>query len=239
MNNFRKMVLVPQDILNNISLQRQLNPASANLNKLDQNMENALKTNDEPDEVKLKNFNQMMRMFNVIREQETKKPMKIEIAEEGGIRPLSSDNIIKSIPAPLKQKAKTLLEHVERIPNIKWDNLGRLVIDRTPIDNSDMRTLIDYYVRAPTGRRNLRIPTGWNEFNRNMEGTNPPEMQRIRPAMQDLAARRLTFSSPRLMAPIPSSSRATFPAEIPSTSRGTFQSVRGRRGKQKGGWVRW
>ncbi len=175
MESVRKVALVPQHLLSTLMAQQQLNPGIAQLTNLDSGMQNILQNSDLPSDIKHKQYNQLMHNYQTMRDQELNKPMTINVKSTNSPSSMTvpDDDIIGGMPKNYRNKAKLLLSHVKRAPNIGADEKGQIVIDGRKIEGSNITDLIYDYAKPP--RRNHAPARGWREFGRALKQTNVPK----------------------------------------------------------------
>lgn len=175
MDSICKVALVPQHLLSTLmAQQQQLNPGLAQLTNLDRGMQNVLQNSDLPSDIKHKQYTQMMHNYQTVRDQELNKPMTINVksADTASSLVVPDEDILEGMPKNYRTKAKLLLKHVKRSPNIGTDEKGQIVIDGRKIEGSNIADLIYDYSKPL--RRNHPPARGWREFGRALKQTNVP-----------------------------------------------------------------
>lgn len=174
MDSARKVALVPQQLLSMLMAQQQLNPGLKKLQTYDDNMQNMLLNSDVPSDIKHAQYSQMMHKYQTLKDQELNKPMQIDVRSSAPtpIALPDDDDILTGVPKKYKNKARLLLRHVRRSPNMSFDEKGQVIIDGNKIDNSHITDLIFDYSRPSRTREGA---TGWREFGRALKQTNVPQ----------------------------------------------------------------
>ena len=168
MDSARKVALVPQQLLSTLMAQQQFNPAISQLNNMDYKMQNILQSSDVPSDIKHKQYNQMMHQYNTMRDQEINKPLSIDVKSSQ----LPDDDLIMGMPRNYRNKARLLLNHVKRAPNIGIDQNGQVIINGKNIPESNITDLIFDYAKP---RKQGHAPAiGWREFGKALKQTNVP-----------------------------------------------------------------
>lgn len=203
MSSYDKMVLVPSDLLSTLALQQKLNPVWNRLTELDKEATDILfeKGNGGAADTheRAQQFDKLRRTFDIIRKQEQEKPLKIQLADGGGenrLQPLTNAGIKRNIAKKYAPRAEALLEHLERMPGINWGPAGQLEIDREPLQGTDIRNIVNYYVRP---KKSGEPPEGYQAFVNKLRGTNPPNWGDQPPVAAAAAA---PVASGKLYAPI-------------------------------------
>ena len=171
MEHSRKVALVPQHLLSSLLAQQQLNPAVQRLSYLDNGMQNMLENSNLPPDVKHKQYGQMMHRYQTLRDQELNKTFPIKLNEVPPTSTIPSGDIIDSLPRNYRNKAKLLLAHIRKTPNLQVDDFGQVAINGQPIEGSNITDLIFDYVK-PT--RRSQGPAGWRQFGKMLKQTNVP-----------------------------------------------------------------
>ena len=169
----RKMALVPQQLLSTLMAQQQLNPALAQIGKIDAGMQNVLENSNLPPDLKHIQYNQMMHNYQTMKDQELNKPIMIDIKKSANY-PLTipEEDIIEGMPKNYKSKAKMLLSHIKRSPKFGVDEKGQVLINDNVLYDSNIMDLIHDY--AKPNRRNKPPARGWREFGKALKQTNVP-----------------------------------------------------------------
>jgi hypothetical protein len=173
MESTRKMALVPQQLLSTLMAQQQMNPAIAQLGKIDASMQNVLENSNLPPDLKHIQYNQMMHNYQTMKDQELNKPITIDIKKSTS-HPLTipEDDIIGGMPKSYKNKAKILLSHIKRCPNFRVDEKGQVLVNDNVISDSNIMDLIHDYAKPNRPRK--PPARGWREFGRALKQTNVP-----------------------------------------------------------------
>jgi hypothetical protein len=119
-------------------------------------------------------------------------------------RELGVSDIAKTVPKNFKTKAEQLAEWIKQTGTMSWDETGRLIVDGTPVDNTNIIDLINDALR----RRKKFSPYGRDIFAENLKKRNAPH---------ELVGNDIYWGEkegPNSTSPQPSPEQAT-----PSTSR--------------------
>jgi len=165
MTSIRKMALIPADMAN-----RTIPPPQAEqLNQIDMQMKKVLES-EFPADVKFKLYNHVLRQHDVA-EEETKKPVKIEIKDEGEAKRKHFPNkaaLLRGIPKTKQEAAQVLYDHLTK--RLDFDENDALIVNDSPVANTNVRDLFHYAIR------DLSLPpTGWNIFYDLLRSTNVPQ----------------------------------------------------------------
>jgi hypothetical protein len=164
MNAYTKMVMVPQqDPL------RNQEPGAPRLNQLatlDQQMQAILNdTSLSPDE-RLHKYQQTFQRYQTMQNTQVQQPQPILAPT------IPNEVILATIPKQAKNKARMLLNHIEKhADNIKWAPDGRLMYDGHIIEGSNKTDLIHHSTR----KFSSKVP-GIAEFNSLLKKTNAPQV---------------------------------------------------------------
>lgn len=180
MQHARKMVLVPEDSINKISRNSQLDTKSddevlqnsilktvqtpgTNLTRLDTEMSEILNSNDSDAYAKWKKYQQTLQRYLFFRDN-VKKSDDVSPNSEvtNGI---DDETIAASVPSTWRRKAVGLIQFLKRpevAPRISWDNRGTVTIDGNILDDSNIVDLVNDVARS---RKNVKA-SGREEFAR-------------------------------------------------------------------------
>ena len=173
MESARKVALVPQQLLSSLMAQQQFNPAINQLSELDKGMQSILENSNLPADIKMKQYSQLMHKYQTMKDQELNKPMTVDIQSKGSsMLSIPDDDIVGGVPKNYQNKAKLLISHIKRTPNIEADEQGQIVINGKKIENSNIADLIFDYTKPP--KRNQIPAKGWKEFGKALKQTNVP-----------------------------------------------------------------
>lgn len=185
----RKMVLVPEEVLNLIQQKTDLqtSPLVKSMSALNQQMSHTLADPNIPDDIKLKNHEQQFQRFLNLQEQrESYVPtVKIQSAaltqeaqpppqepQEAQAQSVSDSEILKTVPKRFKSQAEGLLQWMKRSPNtVQWDDRGVVSLKGKPIQGSSITDLMNDVLRARKGFS----PTGRDDFTKMLATLNTPE----------------------------------------------------------------
>lgn len=121
----------------------------ARSSQLDIEVRNILE-GDEPDDVKAKHYMMVLNKFRV------REPIKREesVVDEA--------EILESVPATVRHKAKRLMHIVKENPRLAWNERGELIHNQTTIDGSSIVELFNDILKQK--RMGDDRPIGWREF---------------------------------------------------------------------------
>lgn len=162
MMHANKMVLVPA---NEMSAQQMLPPIVPQLVNLDSEIRNVLETPNIPADVKLVNYNQVLRRYmklhhdlfdpspqipsQPIASQPTKNLHEPQAdVQDNAITQVSDATILRNMPKKNHNSASALLEFVKNIPELKWNNKGEMIIDGQRVSNTNIVDLIHDFSRS-------------------------------------------------------------------------------------------
>ncbi len=200
------MALVPADFINSPCVKA----SDVQLTQLDQEMKKILDNRSIDPEIKFKLYNQVLREHHEIKAH-SQKPMEIPILKMGEEKEKktnanlpSEDTFLTGIPMKKKANTKILHKFLRNSNEIKWNELGELVVNDEPIDGSNATSLFHYAIRDLTKWNPL---TGWTEFLNLLHANNVPR--------EGLSNINLSPSSPSL----PGTSRYSTPSPVPTTKQ--------------------
>ena len=85
--------------------------------------------------------------------------------------------VLENLPKKYRVNATTLLQEIEKSPNVSFNDRGELLIRGKPVRCSHAVDLIDDVVRPPTkGRVPAGSPVGWFEFAKALKDMNVPRL---------------------------------------------------------------
>ena len=187
---FKRMVLVPEGMLNTIQQyqQQQITPETKNLVRLDNQMETILQDKTQSDDDKAREFSQYLQRYLTMYDKVKTRslPSSLEQAamentenearaeaiatEDGTTR--TEQEIIDSVPVTFKSRAQNLLRKLKSHPDkISWDDHSQLVLDGTTVPGSNMVDLVNDVLRP---RKNFS-PKGYEAFVQGLAEINTPE----------------------------------------------------------------
>ena len=229
MNFAKKMVLVPENTLERLQQREKIKtaPLTSRLSKLDHDMEDVLNSTELSNEEKARRYSQTLQNYLTYYHQRKEEPLKIKFdstklsnvekePQEGKEslsvpevpRSVEQDKvereIINSLPKPLKNRGKMLLEKIRENPDImKWDSRGQLVFEDRPLPGSHIVDLVGDFMRERKGVD----PMGWQVFARGLARMNAPEdyvrNERRREALREFKSRIRHQEDPSVWLPTP------------------------------------
>lgn len=122
---------------------------AAPMSHLDSEVRDILEGN-EPDDVKAKHYAMVLKKFRV------REPVKYEEATVDEIE------ILESVPATARHKAKRLVRIVKENPRLTWNERGELIHKQTTISGSSIVELFNDILKPK--RAGDERPLGWREF---------------------------------------------------------------------------
>ena len=161
------MVLVPEGMLNTIQQyqQQQITPETKNLVRLDNQMETILQDKTRPEDERAKDLSQFLNRYLTMYDKTKTTPLhpaleqamtenadnkaKVEaIVNEDSVISGIEEEIIDSVPASFKTRARKLMKKLKSHPNkIMGDDHSQLVINGTTVPGSNMVDLVNDVLR--------------------------------------------------------------------------------------------
>ena len=165
MNQYTKIVMVPQDSLGQqqINLQQQEidAPLLNQLSSLDSEMQAILSSQSITPEMKMHKYMQTLQRYQLLKEQQNP-TLPQELFD------------LDTVPKNYRNKARMLLHHLKAHQDrIKWTPDNRLKIDGITIKDSNITDLIHGFTRP--FNRNMNFP-GAVELDRFLTETNAPKL---------------------------------------------------------------
>jgi hypothetical protein len=182
MKHAKRMVLVPEDILNRYEQRQKLetSPITSNIMHQDTAMSEILRSTDMSDAEKQKLYNASMESYLSLRRQKDGQIPTVRIAPAAEQKskeraPLSDADVIGHLPVTLRPKAATLLKRLKARPDVfSWDESGQVKVDGKEIPDSNISDLVSEDSDAMRARRNFN-PKGAQEFFRGLSKINVPK----------------------------------------------------------------
>ena len=179
MKHAKRMVLVPEDVLNRYEQKQKLEtaPIMTNMMHQDTEMSEILQNASMPDAEKQKLYNANMESYLSLRRQKDGQIPTVRIAPGTEQEPiekarLSDADVVEHIPKSLRARATALLNRLKARPDvISWDESGQVSLDGKEISHSNISDLVSDALRS---RRNFN-PTGSREFFRALSKMNMPK----------------------------------------------------------------
>lgn len=145
---------------------------------LDDDMRRILDSKDISTYDKSQLYHQTLRRYMDFHEQYKKRPLgTVQIAkdtfqsqEQDGKSEGIEEEVVATVPASLKTKARSLLKRLQNDPNVSWNKKGELVFQGDVQKNSNIVDLVNDVVR----RRRQPPPRGWTTFARVLKEGNVP-----------------------------------------------------------------
>ena len=179
MKHAKRMVLVPEDVLNRYEQKQKIetSPITSNMMHQDTAKSEILQSTDMSDAEKQKLYNANMESYLSLKRQRDDQIPTVRIAQDAEQKskekaPLSDVDVIGHLPATLRPKAMTLLRRLKARPDvISWDESGQVKVDGKEIPDSNISDLVSDAMRA---RKNFN-PKGAQEFFRGLSKINVPK----------------------------------------------------------------
>ena len=190
------MAILPQSLVASLMNQQLLgNQGTAYLGELDGQMKNIMDDKNIPADIKAKHYGQVLNRFLHMRENELKDASGVQFSEPTQrsqahpaqaqpAAPVEAD-LLNTITAKNKNKAKILLDHVQNNPDLGWNAQHQLVYKGDVVPNSNLRDLLNQYSRP--GNRNEIGFAGWREFGRALAEHNTPRTAVVNRKLLDKA----------------------------------------------------
>jgi hypothetical protein len=217
MKSAKRMVLIPEDLLNKFEQKQKLetSPIVNNMIQKDAEMSRVLYRTDLNDDVREKLYHANLERYLDLKHQNDSTTPTVRLAPNSEIEDkepvspkgkaqLSDSVIIESIPKTMQSRAVALLNRLKARPDvISWDQSGRVSLDGESIPRSNISDLISDAVR---GRKNFN-PVGSRQFFRVLTKINMPrdlvrnENRWKEAQMDSLQGRDVTDNSPQITSP--------------------------------------
>ncbi len=176
MKQAKRMILVPEDILNRYEQKQKIetSPITATMMHKDAAMSNTLQQTDMPNDQKEKLFYaNLERYFNLKQQKDSQVPtVQLAPMKENPVHELSNAVIVETVPKRMRGRATAILNRLKTHPDIiSWDNTGQVKIEGKSILQSNISDLISDAVRACMNFK----PNGSNEFFHALSKMNMPK----------------------------------------------------------------
>ena len=175
MEHGKKMALVPQNML------LPPPPVEPYLNELDSQITRILQDKTMPSDVKAKRYSHALRQYMAFKGGDVPEPVKIPIEESPQTDRLTE--LLQSIPRNSSNRARMLINHVRKNPDISWNAKNELVYRERTIPNSNALDLVHRFVSP--GTKSVRMPTGWREFGNALLLHNAPRSAVVNKSIWD------------------------------------------------------
>ena len=183
MKHTKRMVLVPEDVLNRFEQKQKLEtaPIVNNMLQKDIEMSRILYRKDLSDDEKQKLYHvNLERYLNLKHQNDSTTPTvklasNVDLKEEKVLpqekEQLSDSVIVENIPKSMRPRAVALLNRLKARPDvISWDETGKVNLDGVSVPQSNISDLIRDAIR---GRKHFN-PTGSKEFFQVLSKLNMP-----------------------------------------------------------------
>jgi hypothetical protein len=232
MMHSRKMLLVPAQ---ESYVRQMIPPAVSHLANLDAEMSKILNSNTEPADVKLKNYNQLLRRYMKLQNEqfgaeeeemqpEAQRPVQQQhrtVASSVGrsrdqidpgdvtpipsTLPFSDDSILEGMPAKNMKNARRLLHYLKINPNLSWNRNGEMIFKGERQPQSNIVDLV-------------------HDFSRYRVSVTPPSGHlTLAKALRDQNVPRESIGNPARWKMIEDAGLATLPFEIAHRSFSRIQ----------------
>ena len=179
MEHARKMAIIPQSLVASLMNQQLLgNQGTAYLGELDGQMKSIMDDRNTPSDIKAKRYGQVLHKFLEMRGNELKEASQVHFAEQNiptpttATVPNSREDVLRTVSAKYKNRAKVLFDHVQDNPDLNWNETGQLVYKGSTIPRSNLADLLNQFSR-PGNRLEKGFP-GWKEFAQALHQHNAP-----------------------------------------------------------------
>ena len=175
MKRTKRMVLVPEDVLNRYEQKQKIetSPLVSGMIRQDTDMSGILENENLTDAEKQKLYNARMEDYLNLRKQKDDQIPTVRVNQNGEAKgkQAGDEGVISHLPATLRPKAAALLKRLRANPEvISWDEAGKVKVDGTEIVNSNISDLVSDAVRA----RKSFNPTGARRFFQGLAKLNVP-----------------------------------------------------------------
>ena len=175
MEHSRKMAVISQSLLEKLQQQQELTDAPlAHLTDLDRQMNDILSNRNLAPDIKLKLYTQLLSRYTTIRSNELARPVQMSLqspTHTENTRPvLPKPDLIASMPKNYRSKAKLLMDHINRHPEMAFTDKDELVYRGNTIEASNLFDLVNAYSRPASNAE----PRGWKEFGQALLEQNVP-----------------------------------------------------------------
>ena len=170
----RKMALIPESMLNKTTSSDALQPTAVKKTiQLDDEIKQILENPGLNDYDKVRLYTDALNQFRFHKNQVVQPPyVRIKREEPSRVLPepperTDKDEILATVPKTLTSKAVALIDKLEKIPNLDWNEKGVVNIDGRDIGGSNIIDLVNDLLR----KRKRFNPTGWQFFRRPYRNT--------------------------------------------------------------------
>ena len=181
MKHAKRMVLVPEDVLNRYEQKQKLetSPIVKGMMQEDSDMSRLLYREDLNDDEKQKLYHANLERYLNFKHQKDSKIPTVRLAPSTEnkeelppqVQPLPDDAIVEHIPKTFHRKATAILNRLKARPDaVSWDETGQVSVDGVNIPRSNISDLISDALRE----RKSFNPTGAKEFFRVLSKINMP-----------------------------------------------------------------
>jgi hypothetical protein len=176
MKHAKRMVLVPEEVLDRFERKQRLetSPITSGMLQNDIQMSHILQHPDLDDDEKQKLYNASMERYLELRRQKDSQVPTVRFApikEEKNVS-LPDAMVVETVPKRMRERATAIMNRLKTRPDIiTWDNTGQVKIEGESIPQSNISDLVSDAVRA---RKNF-TPSGSKEFFRALSKMNMPK----------------------------------------------------------------
>ena len=193
----KKMALVPHSMVAQMMEaqrdQQQLVTDSPliQLSSLDQQLKEVLES-AEPSDIKAKKYGQILQTYSSIRNKEVYRPVPSALSVP------ATHNWLNGLAASYINKGRILKDHVEKNPDLQWNDKNEIFYKGNRIAGSNVVDLIHTFVKKSNNQ-----PTGWQEFGKALLDNNVPRtaianenlLNRVRPLFDENLQTQPLFAS--------------------------------------------
>ena len=144
------------------------NPIHRSIATLDQEMRAILERNDVSDEEKVRLYNQVLQRYL---EYHDHLRTGLVTKTNQTVPKAMQEEVLHTVPKTMRRKAESILERINRNPNMGWNERGEFVFNDKVVRGSNIVDLVNDLIR----HRKSFQPHGWEEFARALRQSNIPQ----------------------------------------------------------------
>lgn len=173
----------------------QTSPLVKSMSSLNQQMNNSLTDANQPDEIRIKNHEQLFQRYLGLQEQRenhiptvklhsseatvpqgSQPPQESQLPQEPQdqpqTKPITDSEILETVPKKFKGQAEGLLRWIRKTPEaVQWDDKGVVSLEGQPLDGTSISDLINDSLRKRKGFQ----PQGRDAFTKVLATLNTPD----------------------------------------------------------------